>query len=175
MSNQLQWLCSRVMLRKGQVNTDTLVLTLPLNGSSINTKYLFRCYCATSVPNDLLILHSPSLRVSKYTRKRERLAGSWSCCACLEVVQHQSPFNSLYMGKSLHHCLGVCLTGQGFARCGQNQTLPIESALYFLQFDTSTCEHQWGWQTWRIPVKGCRSITLLRFMKGKKENLKKKS
>lgn len=63
-------------LRKGQVNTDTSVLTLPLNGSSINTKYLFRCYCATSVPNDLLIPRSPSLGVSKYTRNRERLAGT---------------------------------------------------------------------------------------------------
>lgn len=136
------------MLRKGQVNTDASVLTSPLNGSSTNTKYLFRCYCATSVPDDLLILRSPSLGVSKYTRKRERLTGSQRRCARLEVVQRQSPFNSLYMGKSLHGCTGVCPTGAELHRIWPtNQTLSIESALYFLRFGTSTCENLWGWQT----------------------------
>lgn len=139
------------MLRKGQVNTDTSVLTLPLTRSTINTKYLFHCYWATSVPNVLLILCSPSLEVSKYTRKRERLAGSRRCCARLDVVQHQSPFSSLYVGKSLHHSTGVCPTRTELCRIQPtNQTLPTESALYFMQVHTSLCENLWGWQTWRF-------------------------
>lgn len=134
------------MLRKGQVNTDTSLLTLPLNGSSINRKYLFRCYWATSVPDVLLIPRSPSLRVSKYTRKRERLAGSWWHCARLQVVQHQSPFYSPYTGKSLHRCAGVCPTRTELRSTQPaNQTLSIESASY-----SSAVQYLHAWKSMRM-------------------------
>lgn len=76
------------------------MLTLPLNGSSINTKYLFRCYCATSVPNDLLIARSASRGVSKYTRKRERLAGTDALVPTRTLCNTRArPTNSLSWAK----------------------------------------------------------------------------
>lgn len=150
-SNQSRW-SAEILPRKGQANTDTSVLTLPLNGSSINTKYLFRCYCATSVPNDLLIPRSPSLPRGFKVHKEEGEAGRyWRRGARSDLVQHQSPSKNLWWAK-------FCTTELEFAPLpcrgwASQDTASDPGTFCFLQFDTSTRENLQGWQTWRLSTE----------------------
>lgn len=138
------------MLRKGKVNTEALLLTLPSNGSSINTKYLFLCYCATSVLNSSVIFLSPSLGVSKYTRKWERLAGSWCRCARLKVVQHRSLFSSLCTRRAFAAALEFALAAP--ARAELCRIPPAKQAWCITAFSV----------IWYLHTQKSREVTTLK-------------
>lgn len=95
--NQSRW-SAEILPRKGQVNTDASVLTLPSNGSSINTKYLFRCYCATSVASALLI----ALSLPRGFKARREEGEARRCRlrrARSDLGQHPSPLSSPWWAK----------------------------------------------------------------------------